>query len=126
MSEIEKLYRNAGINTISQKTKDCNYCYHYEETYDAPCHVCTTDKCPFEKNITPSFTAEKQIELIEWLRELQIDTRKGYWHLAKFGRTTKTVYANNGNLGEALSEIVNQLWKNLTEEEQKQVKEILE
>lgn len=74
----------------------------------------------------PSFTAEKQIELIKWLGELQIDTRKGYWHLAKFGRTTKTIYADNANLGEALSEIVNQLWQELTEEERKQVKGILE
>jgi hypothetical protein len=125
MSEIEKMYKNAGINAISQKTKDCNYCYYYEETYDAPCHVCTADKCPFEKNIIPPFTAEKQLELIEWLGELQIDTRKGYWHLAKFGRTTKTIYADNGNSGEALSEIVNQLWQSLTDIERKQIRGIL-
>lgn len=106
MSEITKLYENAGVELVADvkfPTKDVNYNVGY-----------------------PPFTAEKQLELIRWLGELQIDTRKGYWHLAKFGRTTKTIYANNGNSGEALSEIVNKLWQSLTDTERTQIKEILE
>jgi hypothetical protein len=92
MNEVEKMYENAEIKKdwTAIGFGDIEDCY-------------------------PPFTAEKQIELIEWLGELQIDTKKGYWHLAKFGRTTKTIYADNGNLGEALSEIVNQLWQDLTD-----------
>lgn len=140
MNEVEKMYENCKIKKqycgwLDMGDLDAQYTYvrcdSLEEFNDTAMMSRTSYSSEEEDWDKPSieyppFTAEKQIELIEWLGELQIDTRKGYWHLAKFGRTTKTVYANNGNLGEALSEIVNQLWKNLTEEKQKQVKNILE
>lgn len=117
MNEVEKMYENAGISVISQKTKDCNYCYYYEETYDAPCHVCTADKCPFEKNIIPPFTAEKQLDIIIFLINRQpllfsLDEEQGKIsrHILKIG----------------LAGLVNRIWQSLTKEEKQQVKGILE
>jgi len=124
MSEIEKMYENAELRYYY-----CGDDYIAEYMLEKECTKGDREKCKkcmFVKRGHSPFTAEKQLELINWLGELQIDTRKGYWHLAKFGRTTKTIYADNGNSGEALSEIVNQLWQSLTEEERKQIKEILE
>ena len=129
-SQVEKIYSNAGVE--KETIRGCYEYYteelgidiwHENDCKNKDCNICKANKSIQEY---PPFTAEKQLELIKWLGELQIDTRKGYWHLAKFGRTTKTVYANNGDLGEALSEIVNQLWQDLTEAERKQIKEILE
>lgn len=131
MNEVEKMYENAGINTVSQKTKDCNCCYYYEEAYDAPCHVCTADKCPFEKNIIPPFTAEKQLELIKLLME-QDDFS---WTIAQQGKDTEYAfyvsyeYSSGGfkEFTEALAGIINNLWqKTLTEKERQRIKGILE
>lgn len=129
MSEVTKLYENAGINAISQKTKDCNYCYYYEETYNAPCHVCTADKCPFEKNIIPPFTAEKQLELIKFLME-QNDFS---WTITQQGKVTEYAFyvgyehgsGDFKEFAEALAGIINNLWQGFTMEERRQVKEIL-
>ena len=100
MNEIEKMYRNAGVVLI-------------EETENGAC-------C---KN---PFTAEKQLELIKWL------ARKG---LLQINYSSHQCYQFNsfrigGNykadISEALASHYNNLWQDLTEEERKQIKNILE
>ena len=52
MSEITKLYENAGIKCLHPS----GFCKHIGAT----CEVC-------ERHKYPPFTPEKQIELIKWL-----------------------------------------------------------
>ena len=74
----------------------------------------------------PPFTAEKQLEMIKWLSEIdctvRIDFDKNEWCVAT---------ENYGgyfcdNFSDALASIINELWQDLTEAERTQIKEILE
>ena len=76
----------------------------------------------------PPFTAEKQLELIKWLADTDnyikeicrmIDTRK------YFIETICENISMANNFEEALAGLINKLWQDLTDEERKQIKEIL-
>lgn len=101
MNEIEKLYKNAGVedkNINNQLYKDLNY---------------------------PQFTAEKQLELIKWLGirdEFNFYQNK----ITKdwiFYDHEKDATHYNFKLG--LASWVNYLWQDLTSEEKEQVRGIL-
>lgn len=107
MSEIEKMYKLAQIAN---------------EGYDA------WDM----KDIYPPFTAEKQLELIKIFakRELTINNTDYEFSFSisdgdEFAYTyiTKKYFNSFEN---ALANLTNTLWQDLTEEEKQQVKEILE
>ena len=128
MSEVEKMYENYNI-----KPKQKGYC-DWGDYCPRPYNKCD-DECPSwiaEVKYQP-FTAEKQLELIKWLAcKAHITIGKGlpwgqydddWWTV-----TDKKGYVgtNAYNLEEALANFVNCLWQILTEEERKQIKEILE
>lgn len=109
MSEIEKLYINANVE---KEWKLLPY-GDIEEYY-------------------PEFTAKKQLSLIKWLAyEMHITIGKGlpwgqyddnWWTI-----TSKKGYSgmNAYKLEEALAQIVNAMWQDLTDTEKAQIKEIL-
>ena len=116
MNEIEKMYENAGIvpvtdcehgcNTIGL-TKNCKDCIYVDEIK------------------YPPFTAEKQIELIKFLFNhsvyYDVDEKGNYWfHITD---DCYTYYYNKFEI--ALANIINEMWQDLTEEERKQIKDIL-
>ena len=75
----------------------------------------------------PPFTAEKQIELIKWLvhyiKQINItDAISGEFYFTAFGYVSYLKV----DFDEALASFINNLWQSLTEEERKQIKEILE
>lgn len=136
MSEIEKMYENAGVYDFRY---DCNVSF---TDGDFGCITnCSkgevkdycTDKKYFKdakvikiKHLYPPFTAEKQIELIKWL------ARKG---LIQINYSSHQCYQFNSfrvggdyksNLSEALASYCNNLWQDLTPEEKQQVRGILE
>lgn len=96
MSEIEKMYENAGVEP----------------------EIIFIEGDISKKEII--FTAEKQLELIKL-----IANRKGYPDYEYFGNLFDD-YIQLRELDEALAQLVNYLWQDLTEEEKKQIKEILE
>ena len=114
MNEIEKMYENANVETLSyccdgthgEPTKRCKGCLNYREIY-------------------LPLTAEKQIELIKWLMkydEIHGDYNDGYGFstLNYSGKYKK-------DFEESLASVINnELWQDLTEEEKQQVKGILE
>ena len=122
MNEIEKMYENAGIEKFEPKEKfsldDCEeYCL------DNNCKECSWRKYP-------PFTAEKQLELIKWLstKELKIRTNKQPYavYIGVLGDDNTCFYGCEAlSFKETLSELINKLWQDLTEEERKQIKEIL-
>ena len=115
MSEIEKMYENAGVKKQIPKVCSSN------ELYCKECEAHIEDAMPYCKNAEyPSFTAEKQLELIKW-----IANRKGYPDYEYFGELFDD-YIQLLDSNEALAKLVNILWQDLTEKERKQIKEILE
>lgn len=111
MSEIEKMYKNSGIEKCNRFLKPC--------PFGNECDGC-------EHYWYPEFTAEKQIELIKWLGV--IDEFNFYQNKVTkdwvFYDHEKDATHYDFELG--LASWVNYLWQDLTEEEKQQVKGILE
>ena len=108
MSEIEKMYENAGIERI-----ELDYPDNFEPFY-------------------PEFTAEKQLGLIKFLMKQEDFS----WTISQQNKETKYIFYvgyeySSGEFGgfkeftEALAGMINNLWQDLTEEEKQQVKKIL-
>lgn len=112
MNEVTKLYKNAGIE------KSCNSDLEF-------CPVEFCDECNL--NIYPEFTAEKQLNLIEFLSyktlEIGRNIENDYFYIQVDNRQGVGVY---NTLEEALASRISAIWQDLTEEERKQIKEILE
>lgn len=108
VSEIEKLYKNAGVELVADvkfPTKDVNYNVSY-----------------------PPFTAEKQIEIVKFL--LAKDVFKCYQHYTSKAYIVLTDdvkdFICNKPFDEFLASYINYLWLSLTEKEKQQIKGILE
>ena len=106
MSEITKLYKNAGIKPLCQ----------------------IPDKYCGVQNVYADFTAEKQLHLIKWLSnkadhiDIHYDRYKGLFNIQT---GMGGLYVCN-EFEQALASRVNIIWQDLTEEEKQQVKGILE
>jgi hypothetical protein len=117
MNEIEKMYKNAGIEPIAE------YCKHQcnNEFDDDACIGCKY----IEKVEYPPFTAEKVICLLEWEANRGIidikHSQNGYQLFT---------YIHTGNYGKSIIDAVASYfcvkWQDLTEEEKRHIKEILE
>lgn len=135
MSEVEKMYKNCNI-----KPKQKGYC-DWDSNCPYPHHKCN-DECPYWKYEDeakyPPFTAEKQIEIVKAIttnhigddyehKYLGIDRdeidREFYLNLCING---SRYHAHDKDFAIALAKLVNLIWQDLTEEERKQIKEILE
>ena len=116
MSEIEKMYENAGI----KKTKgDCLFC-----PLDVHTCVRSYDECP---HYYPPFTAMKQLLLLQWI----VNKTDLYLHRHKtdfnYSIASGDIAVNkNKDFKESIAEFINTMWQDLTEEEKQQVKGILE
>lgn len=96
MSEIEKLYENAGIRYIN-----LNACKINETDKDGKCEII----------FYPEFTAEKQLELVKWL------IANGHCYF--------TVSIEPREFTEYLARYVNKVWQDLIESEKAEIREIL-
>lgn len=101
MNEVTKLYENAGV----EKSK----CWD-------DCTTCTRTSC--DKNISyikaeyPPFTAEKQLAIVK-----QILFSTWWMNLKRLQFSEK--------FDEGLAQMINELWQDLTEEEQEEIRKIL-
>jgi len=120
MNEVEKMYENAGIEKI--------FCPHKSECpyLGKECNDC-------EIMSYPPFTAEKQLELYKYLCKPFLITTRYYFD--EFSITAENTFewkimtkvsATDKTYEECIAKLVNNLWQDLTEEERKQIKEILE
>ena len=115
MSEIEKMYENVGI-----EPKKCSEC---DNNMD----------CGFGKDCYPSFTVEKQIEIIKWISDfadfgtfsIDHDKSKSEYGIA-FCVNDDGYYFVDKIFEECIAKAVKNLWLSLSEEEKQQVKGILE
>ena len=117
MSEIEKMYENAGINQV------CNTC-----ELRGFKRLCPSKELCVRTN--PPFTAEKQIKLIKWLSRRYIEVSNYDAENGRMYNIKPTVgdFATSFNydFSECIAGCINHLWQDLTEEEKQQVKGILE
>ena len=118
MSEITKLYENAGV--LKECLSPCYINETWRKTHDCP-------NCDNRENYPP-FTAEKQIELIKWLS----DTDYYIYNIYKTIDTKEYCIENcyydiqTNKFEETLARLINKLWADMSEEEKQQVKGILE
>ena len=117
-TEIEKMYINAGIE------KQTSYYCSFEYGAACPYDNVTCPECPYYKEEDepqyPDFTAEKQLELIKL-----IANRKGYPDYEYFGNLFDD-YIQLLDFNEALANLINTLWQDLTEQEKEEIRRILE
>ena len=123
MSEIDKMYKNAGIKKVRQTAIAGG---------DYPIAVGFEDY--------PPFTAEKQIELIKYIAlnnnidyvKYYYQSFKGVWvfvcvTVTELASETPRVYgAYHEEFKQALAGLINDLWQDLTEAERAEIKNILQ
>lgn len=123
MNEIEKLYATAGI-----EKKEFGFCTWdsycpYTECEDTGCDA----TCPYweiEKVGYPPFTAEKQLELIKWLAFRDYITIIAYIS-GEYHSEHDKYNANENSLEGCLARLINNLWQDLIETEQEEIRDIL-
>lgn len=137
MNEVEKMYENCRIKKTPTIAR-CNRCWGGGMCVitEKMCKRKNKAKCKnfkgdFKEGEYPPFTTEKQLELIKWLstKELKIRTNKQPYavYVGVLGNDNTCFYGCEGlYLEQTLSELINHLWQDLTEEERKQIRNILE
>ncbi len=125
MSEIEKMYENAGIKKqycgwLDIGDLDTNVQYvrcATKEEYDNYAALDSSDLVQTTPNEEyPPFTAEKQIAILCWFANF-------YGHIT-LSNKPKNITAEG--LQESLARLINLYWTGLPPEQQQQIKEILE
>lgn len=137
MSEITKLYKNAGLSNMWVERYNDGY-YEHENYYDSYKEMVNNMMKANDWTLTeaqetakrecskefPPFTAEKQLEIVKFMlhKGVYYDTDcDTYW----FHYTGEIENATYRPFEEAIAEFINSLWQDLTEEEKQQIKEIL-
>lgn len=130
MNEIIKLYENARVAKIG--TRKCTTTEYLDcQNY---CFISEDNKCDKFSYQYPPFTEERQIKLIKWLAHKANNGLLINIHITNGG--TSMVFDNLGHestlvssfisFEECIAKSVNYLWLSLTEEERKQIRNILE
>ena len=145
MSEITKLYENAGVKSF----KTCEFCT--QRSVDCLKENISNITCGLSSDEYPPFTAERQIAILMFIlnkfgdigfqkmysiRGNDESTRKDFIkclcdceHETLDSRPVDFYYQNGAsgdNFKESLAGLINNLWQDLSEEEKQQVKRILE
>ena len=123
MNEVEKMYKTifgefAPNCSLCAKLIDCEIINNT--------HNCNNFECDYKR----LFIAEKQIELIKWfvINNAELETLEITYYLNdcfQISSCTKSSHFET-NFENAIAGLINSLWQDLTEEERKQIKEILE
>lgn len=120
MNEVEKMYVNAGIGQRCISKDGC----HKDFVACLRCRAYSH----------PPFTAEKQIELIKFISNTDVFCNfhcyivSARWSV-DYGKWAVGIGGCDichEQFEQALAKLVSNLWQDLTEEERKQIKEILE
>lgn len=120
MSEIEKMYVNAGIEKCNSSLKDImpDICLKNNKDENCKCKDC-------EHNLYPNFTAVKQLELIKWL-SIEYSFVSNY--VKKYDEYILQVddfYSTKKDFSNALANLIILIWQDLTEQERTEIANIL-
>lgn len=133
MNEVTKLYENAGIKPTKNWQSCLNCKLKTEIRYDEwGCEYLTCNrlempkKCPDAKEYYPLFTAEKQLELIKWLANYDEVCRMEKIRDGWFVEIDMITSELSSTFKEALANLINKIWQDLTDAERTQIRGILE
>ena len=141
MSEVEKLYKNAGVEKqyyYFDSADGNTYTWELNENGNDKHNMCFIGKPKIKDR---EFTAEKQIELIKWLSNNDKDKNKEmciynsshpYFYFGLYHN--EDIEDNSYGYGESLTltfeeglaNLINNLWQSLTEQERTEIRSILE
>jgi hypothetical protein len=111
MNEIEKLMENAGCLIVTA------------------CHIEYKDGSTCNR-LYPTFTEHKQLELIKWLAHKYIlhinyiDIKEFGYCLA-LGKSMEIIFSGK-TFADALANLINALWENLSAEDKEEIRGILQ
>lgn len=140
MTEIEKMFENAGIKKqycgwLDMGDLDCQMqyvrCNSITEWKDAVFSSRFGESKEEPEHKYPPFTAEKQLELIKWLAktyELSINWDKQYFAIRNYydnGRLYHSVYGYEVPFDETFAYLINRIWQDLTDQEKEEIRGIL-
>lgn len=143
MSEITKLYENAGLSNMWVERYNDGYNEH-ERYYNSYKEMINNMMKANDWTLTeaqevakrecrkehPPFTAEKQIELIKFLLKnyegVDISKKINRFNFLVDNATFVGCHHNDKSFEESLAGVINKLWADMSEEEKQQIKEILE
>ena len=113
MTEIDKLFENAGFIKKQCKDYSCTVCEQYNDCKKYP-----------------SFTTEKQLELIKLLGKrssigLDIFSDNETWFYFDYDGICFRYRADGETFEEALAMLVNIIWQPLTDQEKEEIRRIL-
>jgi len=118
MSEIEKMYENANIKAKEYCDRDSDACMtccpEWENRQD----------CRKYKSVMPPFTAEKQLSLIIWLSHKSIEISDFFIDIKD--KREHCVSRHGLQFEDALAQLINLIWQDLTDEEKAEIRGILE
>lgn len=126
MSEVEKMYENCKIKPKRKGYCDWDSDCPYPDIINSGCG----DECPYwkyeDEATYPPFTAEKQIELFKWLIQ-KYKTILIEHKLYLFYINIRDIYTGMVHIefDETIAGLFNNLWQDLTEDEQEQIADIL-
>jgi len=130
MTEIKKMFENAGVEPQYKKRTECKDGY----TVGHPCEkgiACINCNRSVFEDVMPPFTAEKQLKIIQLLSKIRNAIQFCYsdnqYILVVNFETEKCQWANkyHDKPDEALADMVNVLWKSLTNQDKEEIRRIL-
>lgn len=136
MTEIEKMYENAGVEPIDSKLEPMRT---LKFSVDDIGNTWTREQYMKEVPIYPPFAADKQLGLIKWLAIRFNSDYMSYWHneikdvwifrlhdLTELSSEEPCIQeGRNKNFADALCNLINHLWQDLTDEEKEEIRRIL-
>jgi hypothetical protein len=124
MSEVKKMYKNAGVEKqyyYFDSADGNTYTWELNENGNDKHNMCFIGKPKIKDR---EFTAEKQLKIVKFMlhKGIYYDTDgDSYW----FHLTDDVENASYKPLEEAIAEFINFLWQDLTEQERTEIAEIL-
>lgn len=141
MNEIEKMYDNANVEKhlvyfeCHRGRSSFRKCPIYYDERDERCFYCFCENKMKEVYEYPPFTAEKQIKIENVILRNENNYRRwieysinahGKWVVEFMDNSGINITVLEETRAKAFANIINNLWKNLTEEKKQQIKGILE
>lgn len=132
MNEIEKMYDNC--NLLKPHAWSCKF-DRIGDGKMCECRPCKNCKHSKQEYYHKPFTAEKQIELLQFLTKLDLYSEIVLRHTSDNKSSIEIRVSDpevtledekRNTIGEAIAAVINQRWEFLTEEGKKRIKEILE
>lgn len=113
MTEIEKMFENAGIEPVDYKLESMGT---LKFSVDDIGNTWTREQYMKEVPIYPPFTAEKQLKIVEWFISYS-------WWLNLKSLDIKLDFSLD--FDEKLAKLVNRLWESFDDQEKEEIRKIL-